>query len=187
MPVTRRLDPVSEPYDPAIADALRRLMGGAEVPPLLLFRTVAHHPQLLDRFRAIGTTLLGRGTLEPAERETLIQRTTARCGAAYEWSVHAALFAPGLGLGEDWLRATWAGDAADPAFTPRQALLVRIADALHDDGRLDDALYVELAAAFPNPADQVEVVCVAGFYHLVSFLCGAFALPGESWAVAPPS
>lgn len=187
MPATHRVDPVSEPYDAATAEALRRLMGGAEVPPLLLFRTLARHPQLLDRFRQIGSTLLGRGTLEPGDRETLIHRTTARCGAAYEWSVHAALFAPALGLGEAWLRATWAGGAEDPAFTPRQALLVRIADALHDDGRLDDGLHAELAATWPDPATQVEIVCVAGFYHLVSFLCGAFALPAEPWAVAPPS
>jgi len=182
-----RLAPLDPPYEPPTAEALRRLMGGADADPLVLFRTIAHHPQLLDRFRAIGTTVLSRGTLDPVERETLIHRTTARCGAAYEWSVHAALFAPALRKGEDWLRATWSGGADDPAFGPREALLVRIADALHDDGRLDDVLHAELARAWPDPSHQVEIVCVVGFYHLVSFLCGAFDLPLEPWAVAPPS
>lgn len=182
-----RLTPLDPPYAPEIADALRRLMGGADVEPLVLFRTLAHHPQLLDRFRATGTTLLGRGTLDPADRETIIHRATARCGADYEWSVHAALFAGPLGLGEAWLRATWEGDATDPAFTPRQAVLVRVVDALHDRGRLDHDEHAALAELWPEPADRVEIVCLVGFYHLVSFLCGAFDLPREPWAAAPPS
>lgn len=43
-----------------------------------------------------------------------------------------------------------------------------------------------LEAAFA--ADElVELVCLAGFYHLVSFVCGAFAVPAEPWAVSPPA
>ncbi len=154
--------------------------------PLAVFRLVAHHPQLLDRFRQLGSTLLGRGSLAPDEREVLIHRTTARCGADYEWGVHAAAFAPGLGLERAWLRATWAGSAEDPAFTERQRTLVRVADALHDTGALDDDLAAALGAGWA-PDEQVEIVCVCGFYHLVSFLCGAFAPARESWAAAPPS
>ena len=133
-----RLAPLEPPFTPAVDDALRRLMGPVDAEPLALFRTIAHHDALLDRFRATGATLLSFGRLPADERETLIQRTTARCGAAYEWGVHAAAFAPGLGLGEDWLRATWLGDADDPAFSERQALLVRLADELHDTGAVSD-------------------------------------------------
>ena len=163
--MSARLAPIQEPYEPEVADALRRLMGGADVEPLALFRTIAHHPQLLDRFRAIGSTLLSFGTLAPDERETLIQRTTARCGAGYEWGVHAALFAPALGLGEDWLAATWSGGAGDAAFSERQRTLVRLADALHDSAEIDDELWRELEAGWS--AEQiVEALCIAGFYHL---------------------
>ena len=77
-----RLAPLAPPYTPAVADALRRLMGGADAEPLALFRTIAHHEALLDRFRATGSTLVSFGKLAPDERETLIQRTTARCGAS---------------------------------------------------------------------------------------------------------
>lgn len=182
-----RPTPLDPPYTPEVAEALRRLMGGADAEPLALFRTIAYHPQLLDRFRATGTTLLGRGTLDPVDRETIIHRVTARCGADYEWSVHAALFAGPLGLEEDWLRATWSGEPSDQAFTPRQATLVRVVDALHARGRLDDDEHAELARGWPAPEDQVEIICLVGFYHLVSFVCGAFALPREPWAVAPPS
>lgn len=181
-----RLAPLQPPYAPATADALRRLMGGADAQPLALFRTIAHHEAMLDRFRATGSTLLSFGELEPVERETLIHRTTARCGASYEWGVHAALFAPALGLDEDWLKATWRGEASDPAFDERQRTLVRLADELHDGARVSDELWQELEAGWT--AEQlVEAVCLVGFYHLVSFVCGAFELEPEPWAALPPA
>ncbi len=161
-------------------------MGAAELPPLALFRTIAHHPQLLGRFRQIGSSLLSFGTLDAADRETVIHRTTARCGAAYEWGVHARLFAQPLGLGEDWLAATWAGEADDPAFSPRQRRLVALVDELHDTGTVTDATWSALAADH-DAAALVELVCLVGFYHLVSFCCGAFGVEGEPWAVAPPA
>ena len=161
-------------------------MGGRiEAPPLALFRTLAHHEALLDRFRQVGSSLLSHGHLDDTDRETVIHRTTARCGAGYEWGVHAAVFAPQLGLGDDWLRATWSGTADDPAFTERQALLVRFSDELHDRAALSDDTFAALRAAYDDD-ELVELVCLAGFYHLVSFLCGSFAIPPESWAVAPP-
>jgi hypothetical protein len=184
--MSARLAPVAPPYDPDTADALRRLMGAAaDREPLALFRTLAHHDVLLGRFRQIGSTLLSFGRVDAADRETVIHRTTARCGAAYEWGVHAALFAPATGRDEAWLRATWTGAADDPAFTPRDALLVAMCDELHDDARLGDATWTALRAAYAD--DQlVELVCLAGFYHLVSFACGAFAIEAEPWAVTPP-
>jgi 4-carboxymuconolactone decarboxylase len=183
--MTARLEPLQPPYPPELAETLRRLMGGVGAEPLALFRTIAHHDILLDRFRQIGSTVLSFGRLPADERETAIHRTTARCGAAYEWGVHAVAFAGPLGLGEDWLRATWHGTADDPAFTPRQALLVRACDELHDTAALSDALWTELEAGWPE--DQlVELVCLVGFYHLISFVCGAFAVEPEPWAATPP-
>ena len=183
--MTTRLAPLEPPYSPGAAEALRRLMGGADAEPLALFRTIAHHEPLLDRFRATGSTLLSFGKLAADERETLIHRTTARCGASYEWGVHAALFAPALGLGEEWLAATWSGDADDPAFGERQQALVRLADELYDSGKVGDELWAELEAGWTSE-QIVEAICLVGFYHLVSFLCGALQVEPEPWAAAPP-
>ena len=179
-----RLEPLAPPYEPEVADALRRLMGSDEVEPLKLFRTIAHHPQLLDRFRQIGSTVLSFGRLEATDRETVIHRTTARCGAAYEWGVHAVAFAGPLGLGDDWLNATWSGGADDDAFDERQALLVRAVDELHDTSTLTDETFAALRERY-DEAELVEIVCLVGFYHLVSFVCGAFGVEPESWARSP--
>jgi hypothetical protein len=182
-----RLAPLDPPYSAPIEDALHRLMGRRpDVEPLALFRTLAHHAPLLDRFRQVGSSLLSFGLLDAADRETVIHRTTARCGAGYEWGVHAATFARALGLGEDWARATWASDARDPAFTPRQALLVTACDELHDTATLTDATWAALRATFADD-ELVELVCLVGFYHLVSFACGAFAIDPEPWAAPVPA
>ncbi|MCW2983354.1 MAG: carboxymuconolactone decarboxylase [Conexibacter sp.] len=183
--MSARLAPLEPPFAPPVAHALDRLMGGHELPPLALFRTLAHHDALLDRFRQVGSSLLSFGRLDAADRETVIHRTTARCGAAYEWGVHAAIFAPALGRGEDWLAATWSGGAEDPAFDARDALLVTMCDELHDSAALSDATWAALRAAYADD-ELVELVCLAGFYHLVSFACGAFAVQAEPWAAGVP-
>src|SRR3954465_12934327 len=172
-----RLEPVQPPYEPEVAGGPRALggsMGARGVEPLKLFRTIAHHPQLLDRFRQIGSTVLSFGRLEATDRETIIHRTTARCGAEYEWGVHAVAFAAALGLGDEWLRATWESDARDAAFEDRQALLVSVVDELHETSMLSDATFTALQERY-DEAELVEIVCLVGFYHLVSFVCGAFA------------
>ena len=180
------LAPVDPPYSDEVADALGRLMGAAtDVEPLALFRTIAHNPVLLGRVRQIGSSLLSFGTLEAADRELVIHRTTARCGAAYEWGVHARLFAPALGMGESWLRATWHGAADDPAFSDRHRLLARAVDELHDTGAWSDETAAEVAALL-EPPQLVELVCLVGFYHLVSFCCGAFGIEPEPWAAEIP-
>jgi 4-carboxymuconolactone decarboxylase len=174
-----RLEPLEPPYEPKVQDALERLMGPVDADPLNLFRTIAHHDVLLDRFRQIGSSLLSFGRLRADEREIVIHRTTALCGAGYEWGVHATVFAEQAGIEA---AATWTGGP----FEGRHATLVRLCDELHETATVSDELWTELRAGWPD--DQlVELVCLAGFYHLVSFACNAFAVEPETWAAHPPA
>ena len=180
-----RLAPLDPPYTPAVEDDLRRLMGDAPVDPINLSRTLAHHEQLLGRFRQIGSSLLSKGTLDDAERETVIHRVTARAGALYEWGVHATLFAPRAGFDDAWLHATVHG-APDDFEDERQRLLVALADELHDTATVSDELWAELERRWP-PDQLVELLCLAGFYRLVAYLCNGLRLEPEPWArTAPP-
>jgi len=172
-----RLEPLQPPYEPKVEDALRRLMGPVEADPLNLFRTIAHHDVLLDRFRQIGSSLLSFGRLPAHDREIVIHRTTARCGAAYEWGVHATVFAEAAGVDA---QALWRGEVPEG----RDGVLVRLCDELHETATVSDELWAELRAGWPE--DQlVELVCLAGFYHLVSYACNAFAVEHEPWAARP--
>ena len=179
-----RIAPLDPPYDPDVADTLRRLMGAVDAEPLNLFRTIAHHRQILERFRQTGSTLLSHTTLDPVERETVIHRVTARAGAEYEWGVHAVAFARPLGLGDDWLEATVHGTPGDFA-DERQRLLVRLADELHDSATVSGELYAELEAHWPA-AQIVELLALAGFYRLVSYLVNGLAIDAEPWAASFP-
>jgi 4-carboxymuconolactone decarboxylase len=172
-----RLPPLEPPYEPKVDDALKRLMGPVDAEPLNLFRTIAHHDVLLDRFRQIGSSLLSFGRLPDDEREVVILRTTARCGAAYEWGVHKAVFQSDADAD-----ALWRGDVPEG----RHGVLARMCDELHETATISDELWAQLRAGWPD--DQlVELVCLAGFYHLVSYACNAFAVEPEEWAAQPPA
>jgi alkylhydroperoxidase family enzyme len=173
-----RLAPLEPPYAPEVAATLAAMMPPG-VPPLRLFRTLAHNPRVLEKIRA--SNLLDRGSIERREREIVILRATARAGAAYEWGVHVAFFAERVGLGREEVAATAHGAADDPAWGPRERLLVRLVDQLHETARIDDALWRELSAAF-TPAQRVELVVLAGFYRTISCAVNAFGVEHEPGA-----
>jgi 4-carboxymuconolactone decarboxylase len=180
-----RMRPVEEPYEPEVAETLRRMMPPG-VEPLKLFRTVAHNHAVLERFRTTGAYILNFGRLEPLEREIVIHRTTARNGCEYEWGVHAVAYGRPLGLTEEQLRATVHGPADDPVWSERQSLLVRLVDELHDTGTVSDTLWPKLAAEW-QPAELVELVAAVGFYHLVSFAANALGVELEDYAARFPA
>jgi alkylhydroperoxidase family enzyme len=168
-----RIEPLEPPYETDLARTLERMMPPG-IEPLKLFRTVAHNPHVLERFRTTGAYLLNFGLLDPLEREIVIQRTCARCGCEYEWGVHAVAFAGQVGLTGEQLASTVGGGPADPCWSERQSLLVRLADELHDSARVSDPLWRALAEHFDEPR-LVELLVLAGFYHVVSFMangCG---------------
>jgi alkylhydroperoxidase family enzyme len=179
-----RIAPLDPPYEPQIENTFRSLMGGFGAEALALFRTIARHDALLERFRQTGSTLLSFGRLDAVDRETVIHRVCARCDAEYEWGVHAVVFAEGLGLDKDWLAATVRGAARD--FEPRQGLLVALVDELHDTATVSDELWPQLAAIW-SEEQLLELLVLVGFYHLVAFICNGARVPLEPWAARFPS
>lgn len=177
MPRLATLDP---PYAPEIAQHLAGMMPPG-MAPIALFRTVAHNPHVLARWR--GGHLLGKGSLGLRQREILMLRTTARLGAEYEWGVHIGYFAERAGFSEAERAATVHGGPAD--WSGAEAVLVRIADALIDTATLDDALWADAARHF-SPAQLVEILSLVGQYHMVSFVVNAASVPREPGAPGFP-
>ena len=178
---TPRIAPVEPPYPPELQSAFDTIMRGA--PPLVLFRTVAQNPRVLQRMMAGG--LLDRGSISLRERELVILRTCARCGAAYEWGVHVATFAAKAGLDDRQLRSTVHGGADDDCWDADDSVVIRLADQLHERNDVDEALWRE-AAARRSPAQLVELVMLAGLYHAVSFLVNALRVAPEPFAPSFP-
>jgi 4-carboxymuconolactone decarboxylase len=176
-----RLAPVHPPYDEDVERLLGKLMPpGSPFDPLLLFRVLAIHRDLADRMRPMASGLLNKGLLPARDREVLIERTTARAGAEYEWGVHAVVFGPSVGLDEATLAALATAPADAPVFDPRTCLLVTAADEL-SDGRLTDGTWQELAAIF-EPAQLIELIILCGWYRTLSTVITSLQLPLEPWA-----
>jgi len=172
-----RIAPVEPPYQPELQAQFDKLMRGT--PPLLLFRTVAHNPRVLQRM--MDGALLDRGSISLRERELMILRTCARCGAEYEWGVHVAAFGTKAQWTAAQLHSTVHGSAADACWSIEERLIIRLADQLHDSSGVDDALWAELASHFA--ADQlVELLVLAGLYHGVSFVINAIGIQHEAFA-----
>jgi hypothetical protein len=182
-----RIPPVEPPYDPDTEAMLRRWMPpGVDVEPLALFRTLAVHDDLAARMRPLGAGILGHGRIEARDREILIARACARANAEYEWGVHVVAFGRPLGLTDDQIAATVHGTADDPAWSARDALIVRLVDELHDTATLSDALWDELAERW-RPDQLLELVIAAGWYRLLAGVINAAGVPLESWAERFPA
>ena len=74
MPVPR-IPPVEPPYLPEVADDLEKMMPPG-FDPLKLFRTLAHNPRILHKFRL--SNLLDRGAIDSRQREIVILRREGR-------------------------------------------------------------------------------------------------------------
>lgn len=173
-----RIAPLEPPYPTATRELFDLVMPPG-VEPLALFRCMARSGRLLPRFMRAG--VLDEGPVPARDREIVIHRTTARCGAEYEWGVHVAAFGRPLGLGDALLRATLEGDAASPALDARQAALFRLCDELHDGADLSDATWDALRQHF-DELQILELIYTAGLYHAVSFLVKALRLDPEPFA-----
>jgi alkylhydroperoxidase family enzyme len=180
--MTARIAPLAPPFPPEIDAALKRIMP-AGTAPLTLFTTLARNGRVFSRFMAGG--LLDKGSISLREREIVIDRTTARLGSEYEWGVHVAFFAEAAGLTPGQVWATAKGGSDDPAWTPREQLIVKLVDALIDRRTVDEVLWAALKKEFSDE-QLIEFVVLTGFYHTVSFVTNVFAVPGEAYAARFP-
>ena len=178
-----RIDPLAPPYSPDLEALLQHMTPKGAPSILALFRVLAHNPALAERAAGWGGYLLGRkATLPLRDREVVIDRVCARCGAEYEWGVHVAAFGEAAGFTSVQNAAIADPHADDAPLTPRDRLLVRMVDELHETSTVSDALWPQLAALWSAP-QLIELLMLAGWYHAISYVCNASRVPLEDWGV----
>jgi len=182
VPAAPRIAPLEPPYAPELEALLARMTPPGAPNILALFRVFAHNPELATRSTGWGGYLLGRkASLPLRDREVVINRVCARCGAQYEWGVHVAAFGEAAGFSPQQNAAIADPAADDAALSERDRLLVRMADELHDTATVSDDLWPRLAAVW-TPPQLVELLMLAGWYHAISYVCNAARVPLEDWA-----
>jgi len=177
-----RITALAPPYTPDVQAQLDSMMPPG-VAPILLFRTFAKNLPMTQAMRGWGSYELGpQLSLSMREREIVIDRTCARCGCEYEWSVHVAFYATRVGLTHGQISSLVWGDAGDACWTAeRERLLVRAVDMLHDTSDVDDPLWAELRAEFDEPA-LLDLLLLCGWYHAISFAANGARVPLEDGA-----
>ncbi|MBV9193621.1 MAG: carboxymuconolactone decarboxylase family protein [Solirubrobacterales bacterium] len=174
-PKQPRVEPVAADHDDATAAALAELG-----PPIALFGVLARRP---DRARAIAQWgryyLSRRVALTLRQRELVIDRTTALCGADYEWGIHIEVFAEKAGLTDTQIASLAGGRPTDPCWSDRaDAAVLQAVDELHLTNDLRDETWNELAAAIGEEG-AVDLILIAGWYHAISFAVRALRLTQE--------
>jgi alkylhydroperoxidase family enzyme len=169
-----RIAPASAPLPTDIQGAIDAVMRGNE--PLVLFTTLARDPRLFFKFFSAG--LLDRGHLSIRQREIVIDRVTARCGAEYEWGVHVAAYAAKAGFDRQQIASLMRGGVSDDHWSDEERTLIALCDSLHESCSVDDELWHSLASCFSEEA-IIELLMLAGFYRTVSYLVNGLLLPLE--------
>lgn len=175
IPKHPRIAPVAPPVDDDTRAALD-VLG----PPIALFGVLARRPDRAHAMAVWGRYYLSRRTaLSLRHRELVIDRTTALCGAGYEWGVHVAVYAGKAGLTDAQVASLAAGRPADPCWKdPADRAVLTAVDALHRRADLDDAEWQPLLDAVGADA-AVDLLLLCGWYHAISFTVNALRLPAE--------
>src|SRR4051795_1412790 len=105
MPRIQPIDPADVPED--VREALENL------PPLNIFRTLAHAETAFRPFLRFGGAVLGRMQLDPIVRELAILTVAKEAEAEYEWIQHVAI-AKHLGTTDEQIAALEKADSCAP-------------------------------------------------------------------------
>lgn len=166
--------------DFTVARILGLATGGG---PPNIFTTLARHRRLFRRWLRFAGALMPGGVLARAESELVILRVAHNCGCDYERSHHERL-AQAAGLDADEVARVAAGPDA-PGWSPRQRLLLRAADELHDTRTIGDRLWDELRPELSD-VELIELCMLVGHYEMVAMTVNALAVQPDPPPTGPP-
>ena len=147
-----------------IAD-LREGFAGA----LNVYRTMAHHPDLLSAWAPLRQHVVKESALGPELTEVVILRAGLRMGSAYEWAHHVSR-ALALGFSEHRINAI----RGNPEGI--DGLIVNAVDALFDQRMLGQEQEAALAEAIGRTA-VIDLIAMVGFYSVLGYLLNTYDTP----------
>ena len=152
--------------------------------PPNVFTTLGRHRRLFRRWLRFAGALMPGGELPRIDSELLILRVAHNCDCEYEWQHHARLGRL-AGLSDADVKRVRGGPDAD-GWTPRQALLLRAADALHAERDVPDDLWSPLRAEL-SETDLIEVCLLVGHYEMLAMTLNALRVQPDLLPSGPPS
>ena len=138
----------------------------AALPPLNIFRMIAHAETAVRPFLAFGGAILSRLELDPLLRELVILRVARLTHADYEWVQHAAI-ARAVGASDQQVQALEHDDLHSEAFDERTRALLTFTTRAVTTERCDDEAFQKMVDRF-TPREIVEVLLTVGQYTMVA-------------------
>jgi alkylhydroperoxidase family enzyme len=151
--------------------------------PANVFTTLGRNRRLFRRWLRFAAALMPGGSLPRIDSELVILRVAHNCASDYEWRHHERLGRL-AGLSAADVERVRQGPDAD-AWTPRQRLLLRAADALHADRDLPDDLWAPLRAELPE-TDIIELCLLVGHYEMLAMTLNALRVQPDPLPSGPP-
>ncbi|MDQ7774680.1 MAG: carboxymuconolactone decarboxylase family protein [Paracoccus aminovorans] len=143
---------------------------------LNVYRTMAHHPDLLRAWAPLRQHIVKDSALGPVRSELVILRAAHRMGSSYEWQHHVSR-ARALGLPDARIAAMRAMPEGE------DGLIARAVDALFDCRRLPEALESELARAL-GVQGVFDLIATVGFYSVLGHILMTYATPVDEAVAA---
>lgn len=174
-----RLPIPKPPYEPGVTEQIDRWKAGSKLETPEIFEAFHIHPDLAARTGVLGAGFLGHNLMSTRDREIVIDRVTGSHGAEHEWSLHATIFGPGVGLTEEQLDSTVTGpEAAADLWSPDELRLMEVVDELAATADLGDESWAFLEDRY-DEKQIIEFVILVGWYRTVSSMCNVLRIPAH--------
>lgn len=150
------------------------------------FNALVHAPDVGRNVASLGAVLRFGTSMDRRLTEVAIITVAGRWKAEFEWWAHARL-AREAGVPDAVVDAIGRGE--EPPFAADDERIVHaVARELTTTGQVSKEHY-DAAAALLGESSMVELVCLCGYYSLISFLLNSFEAPlppgvQPNWAAA---
>jgi 4-carboxymuconolactone decarboxylase len=157
--------PIADADWPELIAEMRDGFAGA----LNVYRTMAHHPELLRAWAPLRQHVVKDSALGAERSELVILRAAHRMGSPYEWAHHVSR-ARTLGMTDARIAAMRGMPEGE------DGLIARAVDALFDQRSLPAELEAELAEALGRKA-VFDLIATVGFYSVLGYILMTYDTP----------
>lgn len=151
--------------------------GRASGSKLNVIRTLAHNPELGQRYFQFGVYILRFSTLDARLRELVTLRTATLYDSDYEWTKHVVA-ARNVGISDADIEAVKGGSDL-PNWTPLEKALLTATDQMITDNMIEDAVW-DVVAGELSSKQQLDFVFTVSSYAMLAMSLSALNVQLES-------
>jgi alkylhydroperoxidase family enzyme len=166
-----------------IADVLKNPALAKQMSELNIFRALLNNPAITLAQSGLAGALVGSKTLDHRTRELVILRTGWRAKSEYEFVQHVVMSRQLKMTDEEILGVR--DPAGCKAYNDADRAVIAMADELHDHSKVSPKTWAILEKSF-SVAELVELILVAGFWHMVAGFINTAEIPLEPTATGWP-